>query len=112
MSAWTVADLLRHLEDRGLHLHPCPTRQNGPIIWNVYLTREERPWTDYGGYTIDPARIHRWSGAVYCERVRRDEAREFELASWRECGLRAGPFFFFGDPEMLTQIRGALASSP
>jgi hypothetical protein len=56
-----------------------------------------------------PSRVRGWSGVVYCEWGHRNEAREDGLACWGECGLRAGPFLFFGDPEMLAEIRAALA---
>jgi hypothetical protein len=112
MTGWTLADLLRHLGEKGLHLHAGGTREGGPLVGNAFLTREERPWADLDGLHKDPARIGTWSGIVYCECAARAEAREDMLAWWGECGLRVGPFVFFGDPGMLAQIRGALPASP
>ncbi len=111
-SAWTVADLLRHLEGRGLHLHAAGTRENGPVATNAFLSLERRPWADLGGLVKDPSRFRGWSGIVYCEYGAREGAREGALAGWGEWGLRAGPFVFFGDPNLLAQIRDALASPP
>jgi hypothetical protein len=108
MHGWGMPDLLHHLETRGLHYHAIPTLENAPILWSAYLTRQERPWEDYGRHCMDPGRIDRWSGVVYCQREVREEAREFEVLLWGECGLRAGPFVFFGDPAMLAEIRAAL----
>jgi hypothetical protein len=107
-----VADLLPHLEGRGLHFHASGTRENGPVVRNAFLTREERAWTDLGGLPKDPSKARSWSGIVYCECATREEAREDVLAGWGECGLRAGPFVFFGDPELLAEIRAALAIDP
>ena len=53
-----------------------------------------------------------WPGIVYCEWENHGESREDALACWGECGLRAGPFVFFGDPEMLAHIRGIFAVHP
>jgi hypothetical protein len=64
--------------------------------------------------------MQRWAGVVYCERVRypadRERVVEYEyrdevVQSWADCGLRAGPFLFFGDPELLARIRTALGAA-
>ncbi len=110
-TAWTMADLHHHLEDRGLHLRAAGTWENGPVLRNAFLTREERPWADLGGLVKDPSRIAGWAGVVYCEQAIFSRAREDALVGWGECGLRAGPFVFFGDPAMLAQLRDALAVS-
>jgi hypothetical protein len=111
-NAWTVADLLRHLEDRGLHLHARATSACGTIDHNAYLTRRERPWADLCGLVASPSLMDRWEGIVYCECGEREEAKEINLPLWGECGLRADPFVFFGDPGMLAHIHDALADFP
>jgi hypothetical protein len=108
MRGWDVADLVRHLESRGLRFHVCPTRENGPTRWNAYLTRQQRPWEDYGRHGVDPRRIARWYGVVYCQCEGREDARDFEVPRWGMFGLWARPFVFFGDPSMLAEIRAAL----
>jgi hypothetical protein len=49
-----------------------------------------------------------WRGTIYCERSARAQQ---ELPQWEGCSLHAGPFIFFGDPELLAQIPEALADA-
>jgi hypothetical protein len=108
MDAWDVRDLVAYLEGRGLRLHLTPTRAGGDASANAYLTTEAKPAAELYGLITDRHTMHHWAGVVYCERCRRYEAREVCLELWGDCGLRAGPFVFFGDPELLARIRTAL----
>jgi hypothetical protein len=55
-----------------------------------------------------PEHVAVWKGVVYCERNVDDLNRESRLRLWGGRCLCAGPFLFFGDPELLEEIRSAI----
>jgi hypothetical protein len=95
---------------RGLDLRAVPTWEKGAIVHNAFLTVGDRPWTDLADLRKDPPNIDRWTGVVYCERLLREDAVEARERLWPDACLYADPFLFFGDPELLKQIRAALAA--
>ena len=105
---WDIPRLLRHLENRGLHLRPIATLQKGPIAHNLYLTCTGQGWVEVDGLLKAPAQIDRWRGTVYCEMIFNPVRRMQRLDQWGDCGLGVGPFVFFGDRALLRQIRDAL----
>ncbi len=111
MDGWGVAEVVRHLEARGLGLCALPTRKGGPLVRNVFLTVPGKTFEDVEGLIKQPAFIGRWKGVVYCEEYPRAEARDLETL-WADCAWRAGPFVFFGDRELLARIREALRDNP
>jgi hypothetical protein len=108
MDGWDVRDLVGFLETQGLRLHISPTWAGGNACTSAYLSMEAKPGTELYWLPKDRRAMHRWAGVVYCERSRRYENREGVVEAWGDCGLRAGPFVFFGDPALLTHIRTAL----
>ena len=74
----------------------------------AYLSTEAKPGAELYWLVKDPRRMQRWAGVVYCERARRYEHREGVVEGWGDCGLRVGPFVFFGDPALLARIRTLL----
>jgi hypothetical protein len=111
MDGWGVAEMVRHLEARGLGLCALPTSKDGPLVRNVFLAVPGKTFEDLAGLLMDPASIDRWNGAVYCEECPRFEARDLE-GLWGDCALRAGPFVFFGDRDLLARIQEALRDVP
>jgi hypothetical protein len=109
LAGWSVADLVRHLEGRGLGLRGVPTQKGGQITINAFLVRGERPWEELNGLVKDPRQVGRWAGMVFCEPVPTDEAAEVRAEVMGDGVLRVGPFLFFGDPQLLQEIRAALA---
>ncbi len=107
---WQVTDLLDHLRSRGLTFRAIPTWKGGIIAVNAFLVRGEKPWTDLEGLVKSPKWLPRWKDVVYCERLG-PEAAESRVGCWKDACLRADPFIFFGDPDMLAQIRSALGDS-
>jgi hypothetical protein len=75
------------------------------------LTTTAKPGAELAWLLKDRRAMQRWAGVVYCERPRHYEAREGIVEEWADCGLRAGPFVFFGDPKLLTSIRTALGDA-
>jgi hypothetical protein len=111
MDDWDVRDLAGYLEGQGLRLHLYPTCAGGNASANAFLTTAERPGAELYGLVKDTRAMDRWAGVVYCERLRLPENREEILQSWGDCGLRADPFVFFGDPDLLARIRIALGDA-
>jgi hypothetical protein len=120
MDGWDVHDLAGYLEGQGLRLHLSPSFAHGDARTNAYLSTTAKPGAELYWLIKDTKAMHPWSGVVYCERVRypedRERAVEYEyrdevVQSWADCGLRAGPFVFFGDPALLARIRTALGTA-
>jgi hypothetical protein len=105
---WDVPQLVRHLRNRGLALRLVPTGQAARISDKAYLTATELGFADLNLLLMVRDHAARWSGAVYCERVRPAGSRDDQVLLWGDCGLSVGPFIFFGDPRLLREIRAAL----
>jgi hypothetical protein len=105
-AGWSVADLVRHL-GRELDLRVVSTGEGFPMTHNAFLVRPDKPVGELGALTKHTARLKAWKGVVYCERV--DEERAEDLVGhWAGACLWADPFVFFGDPQLLGQIREVL----
>jgi hypothetical protein len=111
MAGWDVPDLVAYLQGRGLPLHLSPTGPGANTRINAYLTTTAKPGAELYWLLKDRRAMQCWAGVVYCERPRHYEAREVAVDEWAECGLRAGPFVFFGDPVLLARIRTALGDA-
>jgi hypothetical protein len=111
MDDWDVRDLAGYLEGRGLKLHLYPTWDGGNTSRNAFLATTEKTGAEMYGLVKGTTAMDRWAGVVYCERLRLPEDREEILQLWAGCGLRADPFAFFGDPELLARIRTALGDA-
>jgi hypothetical protein len=111
MDGWDVHDLAGYLEGRGLRLHLSPSFDGGDARTNAYLSTTAKPIAELYWLAKNRTAMQRWAGVVYCERLRHPEDREGVLESWADCGLRAGPFVFFGDPTLLARIRTALGDA-
>jgi hypothetical protein len=108
LDEWDMPDLAAYLESQGLRLHLSPTWAGGNARANAFLTSGAKTGAELYGLLKARKEIHRWAGVVYGERSRAYEEREWAVEAWADCGLRAGPFVFFGDPELLGRIRTAL----
>jgi hypothetical protein len=104
--------MIQYLEERGLGLRAVPTDRNGKT-WrrNAFLTRTDQGWDQLSALSKSVGKIDRWRGTVYCERMQQPEEREILSRLWGDCGLIAGPFVFFGDPDLLAEIREALSQA-
>lgn len=106
---WDVPQLVRHLEGQGLGLRPAASSAGGDLRYSVYLTRTVKDWSQMNRLVIVPGRIESWEGTVYCGRLPGPHTRDACSALWGDCGLIAGPFAFFGDRELLAEIRACLS---
>jgi hypothetical protein len=102
-----AVDLARRLAPR-LGLQVVRTSQTGPSDHSAYLVSKDRPWGELNGLSKSRERIANWRGTIYCERSARAQQA---VPEWEGCSLRAGPFIFFGDPELLAQVPQALADT-
>jgi hypothetical protein len=110
MDGWDVHDLAAYLQDQGLRLHISPTSAHRDARTNAYLSTTAKPLAELYWLAKDRRKMDPWAGVVYCERPRRYETVSYAVDSWAECGLRADPFVFFGDPALLARIRTALGA--
>jgi hypothetical protein len=110
MDGWDVHDLAAYLQGQGLRLHLSPSWAGGNARTNAYLSTTAKPGAELYWLAKDSRKMDPWSGVVYCERLRHPEDRKESVDSWAECGLRVGPFVFFGDPALLARIRTTLGA--
>jgi hypothetical protein len=108
MAGWDVPDLVAYLQGQGLPLHLSPTGPGANTRSNAYLSTIAKPAAELYWLAKDRRRMDPWAGVIYCEVSRSYADREGVVEEWAECGLRAGPFLFFGDPKLLARIRTAL----
>ena len=107
LDSWTLAELTDHLERAGLHLHATPAERNGGHR-AVYLTTRETSADEIGRLNKAPERLPSWHGVLYAERVDDAERRQVMLDAWGDAGRSAGPFVFYGDPELVSRVRAIL----
>jgi hypothetical protein len=110
MDGWDVHDLAGYLEGQGLRLHLSPTFDGGDARTNAYLSTTAKPIAELYWLAKNRKAMHPWAGVVYCERPPSYDRAADAVESWADCGLRAAPFVFFGDPELLARIRTALGA--
>jgi hypothetical protein len=105
LESWGVADMRARLGERLPHLVQTADAADGSFEAGFYLTAAPASWEALNHLPRTPERAGRWRGVAHCRRygVERPVAD-----GWGEHGLAAGPFLFFGDPELLAQIRVAL----
>jgi hypothetical protein len=107
---WDVADLLAHLDARGVRLCAEPMVRNGPVSAGVFLSeapidRQRLPFLvrlrDQGAA---------WRGLVLAHRApaAREATFEWQMQDWGEFALLAGGVVLFGDPGLLERIAQAL----
>src|SRR5262249_887617 len=109
---WDLNDLAEHLRGAGLPLRVVATAEEGDARNSAYLTTTASTWDELAGLARVPERRAAWEGTVYCERNTREADRRQCRHLGGECYLCAGPFLFFGHPELLERIRAALGGTP
>jgi hypothetical protein len=102
---WRPPDLAEHLRARGLALRVVPPMKGGPVDVAAFLTETAHTWEQLNQLHRAYSHRHRWAGTVQCVR---GQADEFDCALSPDRCLVAGPFFLFGDPDLLRRIAEAL----
>jgi hypothetical protein len=107
LSMPTLAD---HLNRAGLTVQLHSPRKDGRIIYSAFLTTTHKDWEELNrlGINPGPSRIQQWRGIVYCERAGKGESGS---PHWEDNSLVVGPFFFYGDAELLERIGTLLVPS-
>jgi hypothetical protein len=112
LDGWDIPQLIQRLESGGLHLRPIAASKTGPIQRNVYLTRTDQEWVELNSLLKGREQIDRWRGTVYCVMPGQAEELKNQIDSWGDCCLCLGPFVFFGDRQLLGEIRDVLMAGP
>jgi hypothetical protein len=102
---WDIPRLVAYLNEAGLALRMVSARKDGVIDQAAFLTITDQEWEDLDRLFKNPKWISQWRGTLYCKR----NTAGYDLSHWGDYSLVAGPFLFFGDPELLARVRDALA---
>lgn len=105
---WELADMIAHLRDGGLNLRVVPTSLHGPLGRTVFLTRTDKNWMELSRPPASRNHVGRWTGSLVVYRFRHHVADATNVEHWGDCCVVAGPFAFFGDPQLLEQVRAVL----
>lgn len=108
LSHWGLAEIIAHLRDAGLDLRVVSTSLAGPVDRSAFLTRTDKTWLELSSTPAARHHIGRWKGTLFVRRCRGDAAAEAEIEDWGDSCAVAGPFVFFGDAELLGQVRVAI----
>ncbi len=84
------------------------TRADGQIDRSFILTVRDCDEDTLRSLPRVSERVEQWRGTVLCEWVVNSQPAELCLEEWGEHGLTLPPFLFFGDKELLRQIKEAL----
>jgi hypothetical protein len=108
LDKWDVPRLNQHLNRQGMGLRLVPTSATQGVSSNAYLTRTQQGWEELANRPKVAERVASWRGTVYCERMVSPASRDLQIDLWGDCCWSVGPFVFFGDRELLTEIRTCL----
>ncbi len=98
--------VLSRLRQHGVALHLyTPEGAQGEVGHALYLTVEPREVAGLKALPRSPERLGRWQGIAFAEELADPAQQQLD----GDGVLRYGRVLFFGDPELLTRIRGALA---
>lgn len=107
LDKWNIAELVEHLNRAGVEVRAVAVQKEGPREQSAYLTTTGQDWHYLNRLFKDAKRIHEWRGIVYCER-RPPNAPQLVVPDCEPYILEVGPFFFFGDADLLARIGTAL----
>lgn len=104
---WDFSELVEHLNQMGLNVRLRSTQASGTLGQTAFLMVSEKDWRSLNSLKKDNNRIHEWRGVLFCERVGQSDASHL-TDQWGDHCLAVGPFLFYGDTELLGQVRSAL----
>lgn len=109
LESWAIADMADHLCGRGIHLRVVSTAFSSPARQSVFLTQTDKPWARLNEVAALRECIDQWRGTLLLLHRGDDVDRLAEQTElWGDSCLIAGPFVFFGDPELLLSVRAVL----
>lgn len=111
LESWDLPELLHDLEKGGLYFRVLPTIKDGPLVDSVFLVTTDKSWQQLNVLPAVRQCARQWQGVVRVHRERDSsgcvEQAQLDRGAW----LVAGPFRFFGDPQLLGRIRAVLGES-
>lgn len=108
LRAWDLPRMVAHLRDAGLDLRRVDTAKDRALGRSAFLTATDKGWEELHSLLKVRSQLAEWRGSLYVERGRDDETWDVHVAGWGSACVVAGPFIFFGDPELLARVRAAL----
>lgn len=111
LDKWDLPRLNQHLNRQGLALRLVATSPAQGVSSNAFLTRTQQGAEELGNLPKVAERVASWRGTVYCERTCSPAARDVQIDLWGDCCWSVGPFLFFGDRELLAEVRACLEGS-
>ncbi len=109
---WDIRRLAAFLNERGLELRVVATRRDSSPEASAFLTTTDKEWKDLNLLIKGSGQKNKWRGTLYCEHDG-VSGNWFDLPQqWGDCCLAAGPFLFYGDPELLARVRVSLDTFP
>jgi hypothetical protein len=107
---WRLAEFIDHLNTQGIKLRVIPTRRDGRLVNDAYLTeRPDETWLSFQRKVKSVQQIEQWRGSVW---VVWNDPREggivhFASPSWGRHGCQIGDFLLFGDDRLIERIQRA-----
>ena len=108
LNDWGIPELADYLHRAGIRLHVVPATKDGVLQDTAFLTTTERSWHELNRLRKDAKQLAPWRGILYCERLEHTKMRTVLEEQWGDYGWSAGPFLFYGDPELLARVRAVL----
>jgi hypothetical protein len=108
MDDWDLPQLAAYLNEKGLDLRLRSTQKSGEPRISAYLLTTDRPWIELNHLVKTPNQMEPWRGTLYCEWGGSQRKWASLMSQWGDCCFVAGPFIFFGDPDLLTRVRAIL----
>jgi hypothetical protein len=105
---WEMERMVEYLHTKKVPFRAINSNRNGVVHDGVYLTTTSKSWEELVVLARFPGQIDRWQGTLFCERTSAI-TRRTQQRIWEDCCLVVGPFLFFGDRDLLAQVRAAFA---
>lgn len=105
---WDIPQLVGHLNEAGMGLRLVSVQKYGEPSRAAFLTTTEQKWQRLNRLVKSPHFIDRWQGTLYCERGPGGKAWTDLSRQWGDYVLVVGPFLFYGDPQLLVQVKAVL----
>jgi hypothetical protein len=107
MDDWKLEDLAWQLRRNGMELRAVSAPPNNPLWVSAYLTTTNKSREQLIVLPALRERIADWNGTVFCRKSISGDAMD-EDSNAGDCSMRVGPFFLFGDRDLMARIRDTL----
>jgi hypothetical protein len=90
LSGWSIAELIDHLQARGIDVCAVSSSRSAPIQSSAYLTTGKQTWAELAALPADARQAAPWDGVALCQRVNNPDELRLELSAWDDNAIRAG----------------------